>query len=42
MGKRALNILRCKHRKIFKVRMTIFQHYAWKDQANQLNVAKMV
>ena len=30
MAKHALKILRCEHRKIFKVCFAIFQHDAWK------------
>ena len=30
MAKHTLKILRCEHRKIFKVCLTIFQHYAIK------------
>ena len=30
MAKHTLKILRCSHRKIFKVCLAILQHYAWK------------
>ena len=32
MAKHTLKILRCKHRKIFKVCLAIFQHYAIKGK----------
>ena len=34
MAKYTLKILRCSHRKIFKVCSAIFQHFAWKDQVS--------
>ena len=30
MAKYTLNVLRCEHRKIFKVCLAILQYYAWK------------
>ena len=34
MAKHTLKILRCEHRKIFKVSLAIFQHYEIEDQHN--------
>ena len=40
MTKHTLKILRCEHRKIFKVYLAIFQHYEWK--VNQVNISKIL
>ena len=42
MTKHALKILRCLYHKIFKVSLTIFQHYAWKSQLWIIEVSKPI
>ena len=38
MAKRTLKILRCSHRKIFKVRLAILQHYALSNFSFEVNL----
>ena len=45
MVKHTFKFLQCSHRKISKVCLTIFQHYAWREELNHLffdNLAKRV
>ena len=42
MAKHTLKILRCSHRKIFKVCLAIFQHYAIKGNQNKCTLGVFI